>query len=59
VAQTESATLEDPFELCTDAFGSYVPAIREVLYDRAHYSQVVKGLYQTGGRPGALVPENL
>ena len=37
-----AATFEDPFELCTDAFRSYMPAVSEVLYDRAHYSQVVK-----------------
>jgi transposase-like protein/IS1 family transposase len=42
IRKLRAATFEDPFELCTDAFGSYVPAIREVLYDRAHYSQVVK-----------------
>ena len=36
------ATFEDQFELCTDAFGSYLPAVNQVLYDRANYSQVVK-----------------
>jgi len=42
IRKLRAATFEDPFELCTDAFGSYVPAVNEVLYDRAHYSQVVK-----------------
>jgi IS1 family transposase len=42
IRKLRAATFEDPFELCTDAFGSYLPAVREALYDRAHYSQVVK-----------------
>jgi IS1 family transposase len=37
-----AATFEDSFELCADAFGSYVPAVNQVLFDRANYSQVVK-----------------
>ena len=37
-----AATFEDRFEFCTDAFGSYVPAVTEVLYDRVNYSQVTK-----------------
>jgi transposase-like protein/IS1 family transposase len=37
-----AATFEDRFEFCTDAFGSYVPAVNEVLYDRVNYSQVTK-----------------
>ena len=31
IRKLRAATFQDPFELCTDAFGSYVPAIREVL----------------------------
>ena len=42
IRKLRNATADAPFELCTDAFGSYVPAIAEVLYDRANYSQVVK-----------------
>jgi IS1 family transposase len=36
------ATFEDRFEFCTDAFGSYVAAVNEVLYDRVNYSQITK-----------------
>jgi transposase-like protein len=42
VRKLRAATFEDPFEFCTDAFGSYLPAVNEALYDRANYSQVVK-----------------
>jgi transposase-like protein len=42
IRKLRRATADAPFELCTDAFGSYVPAVAEVLYDRAHYSQVAK-----------------
>src|SRR5580704_3626115 len=42
VRKLRAATFEDRFEFCTDAFGSYVPAVNEVLYDRVNYSQIVK-----------------
>jgi hypothetical protein len=42
VRELRSATAPGKFELCTDAFGSYLPAISEALYDRANYSRVVK-----------------
>jgi IS1 family transposase len=42
VRKLRAATFEDRFEFCTDAFGSYLPAVSEALYDRADYSQVVK-----------------
>jgi len=42
IRKLRAATFEDQFELCTDAFGSYLPAVNQVLYDRANYSQVVK-----------------
>lgn len=38
IRKLRAATFEDPFEFCTDAFGSYLPAVNEALYDRAHYS---------------------
>lgn len=42
IRKLRSATAPEKFELCTDAFGSYLPAINEALYDRVNYSQVVK-----------------
>jgi IS1 family transposase len=42
IRKLRSATAPEKFELCTDAFGSYLPAISEALYDRVNYSQVVK-----------------
>jgi IS1 family transposase/transposase-like protein len=42
IRKLRSATASERFEISTDAFGSYLPAIREALYDRADYSQVVK-----------------
>lgn len=42
IRKLRSATADAPFDISTDAFGSYLPAIKEVLYDRANYSQVVK-----------------
>jgi transposase-like protein len=42
IRKLRSATAPEKFELCTDAFGSYLPAISGALYDRVNYSQVVR-----------------
>jgi len=42
ITKVRRATADNRFELCTDAFQPYSPAIDLILSDRADYSQVVK-----------------
>jgi hypothetical protein len=63
IRKLRAATFEDRFEFCTDAFGSYLPAVSEALYDRADYNQVVcpdvirNPCFHWGGRgPMVAVP---